>query len=239
MSPRVLGVIPARAGSKRVKNKNLRILCGKPLIAWTIEAAQKATKLTDWVVSTESHEIAQVANAYGAFVVKRPPELAEDHTTSGAVLRHALDWMEDSNGVYDVVVCLHPTSPIRDPAHIDEAIERLWASYMPTLASVCELPGKKHKNIGVLDDWDGNWAGHAGPFYILNASIYAMRRDWLLKNGRHTADVQEVLVMDRAHSMDIDEEIDLKIAEMFLADMVHAEVGHSVGNTAKAAERAA
>jgi CMP-N,N'-diacetyllegionaminic acid synthase len=213
LSPRVLGVIPARAGSKRVKNKNLRMLCGKPLIAYTIEAAAEASKLTDWVVSTESPEIAQVANAYGAFVVKRPQELAEDDTTSGAVLRHALDWMEDRNAVYDVVVCLHPTSPIRNPHHIDEAVEKLCASEEQCLASVCELPKKPHANL--FDYYGGSVST---PAFILNASIYAMRRDWLIKTGKHVSAHPMMMPMDRRHSMDIDEEIDLKLAELFLAE---------------------
>jgi CMP-N,N'-diacetyllegionaminic acid synthase len=215
LSPRVLGVIPARAGSKRVKNKNLRMLRGKPLIAWTIDAAAKATKLTQWVVSTESHEIAQVANAYGAYVVKRPDDLAADDTTSGAVCRHALDWMEDLHSPYDMVVLLHPTSPIRDPAHIDEAVEKLWASRWPTLASVCELPKKAHPNVGYIDS--GEWWPYENDSLILNASIYAMKRDWLLRHrDKHVDDFCVPLFMDRFHSLDIDEEIDLKIAELFL-----------------------
>jgi CMP-N,N'-diacetyllegionaminic acid synthase len=194
-------VIPARIGSKRVPRKNLRMLCGN---------------LTQWVVSTESHEIAQVANAYGAFVVKRPQELAEDDTTSGAVLRHALDWMEDSNGVYDVVVCLHPTSPIRDPDHIDQAIEALWDSPCDTLASVCMLPEKSHPNIM---NWGGFYYGDSeGAIGILNASIYAMKRNWFIKNNTHVGGYTRFMDMDRRHSLDIDEEIDLKIAELFLQE---------------------
>jgi CMP-N,N'-diacetyllegionaminic acid synthase len=212
VSPRVLGVIPARAGSKRVKNKNLRMLCGKPLIAYTIEAAEKATKLTDWAVSTECANIAQVANLYGAYVIKRPEELATDEATTGSVLRHALDWMESEGNTYDMVVCLHPTSPIRDPKHIDWAIDRLWGSDRDTLASVCHLPVKRHHN---LFDLGGDFIRGVN-FFILNASIYALKRDWLIKHNKHVGDKPALFEMDRRHSLDIDEEIDLKIAELFL-----------------------
>jgi CMP-N,N'-diacetyllegionaminic acid synthase len=214
---RTLGVIPARGGSKRIPRKNLRLLCGKPLIWYTIEAAKQAKRLTDWVVSTEDKEIADLALSYGAFVVKRPDSLAEDDTTSGAVVRHALDWMEVDREPYDMVVLLHPTSPIRDPKHIDEAVEKLWAEpYVDTLASVVELPQKSHHNV-----WDGS-----DPFswmyggYMLNASIYAMKRDWFLQNNTHTEPFSCVqLVMDRFHSLDVDEEADLAIAGVYLGEL--------------------
>ncbi len=196
MIPRTLGVIPARGGSKRVPRKNLRLLCGVPLIGYTIRACQAASKLTDWVVSTEDSEIRDVALSYGARIVKRPEELAQDDTTSGAVLRHALQWMEDERGHYDMVVCLHPTSPIRDARHIDEAIYQLWSSKAPALASVsCRK-----------------------RTYVHNASIYAMDRDWLMKTGEHYCDRSVPYLMDARHSLDIDTEDDLRIAELYLND---------------------
>jgi CMP-N,N'-diacetyllegionaminic acid synthase len=215
--PRVLGVIPARGNSKRVPRKNLRLLCGKPLIWYTIEAAKQAKRLTDWVVSTEDMEIANLALSYGAHVVKRPEELAHDDTTSGAVVRHALDWMEEDRAPYDIVVLLHPTSPIRDPKHIDEAIEKLRASPLDTLASVCRLPCKQHANVGRI--WPDVWRGQDGDHYMLNASIYAMKRDWLLGNNKHTHSVSVPLVMDRYHSLDVDEEADLAIAGVYLGEL--------------------
>ncbi len=152
--------------------------------------------------------------SYGAYVVKRPDSLAEDDTTSGAVVRHALDWMEVDRAPYDMVVLLHPTSPIRDPKHIDEAVERLWASHLDTLASVWKLPTKNHANIGYV--WGGAWHSHDHDHYMLNASIYAMKRGWFLKNNKHTDSVSVPLVMDRFHSLDVDEEADLAIAGVYL-----------------------
>jgi CMP-N,N'-diacetyllegionaminic acid synthase len=215
--PRVLGVIPARGGSKRVPRKNLRLLCGKPLIWYTIEAAKQAKRLTDWVVSTEDREIADLALSYGSFVVKRPEELARDDTTSGAVVRHALDWMEEDGSRYDMVMLLHPTSPIRDPKHIDEAVTKLWASRFDTLASVRMLP-KTTKCLlnGVIFDrvHEGEWAN-----CTYNASIYAMKRGWFLSNNKHTDSVSVPLVMDRFHSLDVDEEADLAIAGVYLGQL--------------------
>jgi CMP-N,N'-diacetyllegionaminic acid synthase len=213
---RTLGVIPARGGSKRIPRKNLRLLCGKPLIWYTIEAAKQAKRLTDWVVSTEDKEIADLALSYGAFVVKRPDSLAEDDTTSGAVVRHALDWMEVDREPYDMVVLLHPTSPIRDPKHIDEAVEKLGASPLDTLASVYKLPQKSHANVVAVGEWASPIDHQYWPLALLNASIYAMKRDWFLQNNKHTDSVSVPLVMDRFHSLDVDEEADLAIAGVYL-----------------------
>jgi CMP-N,N'-diacetyllegionaminic acid synthase len=212
VTPRVLGVIPARGGSKRIPRKNCRLLRGVPLIAYTIRAAQAASQLTDWVVSTEDQEIATLANSYGARVIKRPVELAEDDTTSGAVACHALDWMEDDRR-YDMVVLLHPTSPIRDPLHIDQAIKKLWDSrhYYSRLASVYELPQKTHTNL-----FDASLYPVKGPANILNASIYAVTRDQLLKDNKHAGWPFVPFWMDRYHSLDIDEECDLKVGELYL-----------------------
>lgn len=187
---KVLGVIPARGGSKRVPRKNLRPLGGKPLIAWTLDAARQAKSLNYWAVSTEDREIADIASALGAFVIKRPEELATDDATTGDVLLHALEWLEPST--YDMVVCLHPTSPIRDAKHIDQAVAILGASTAPSLASV------------VYDKRS----------YRHNASIYATKVPFRALYGSNTIP----FLMDKRHSLDIDEEIDLKIAELFLQE---------------------
>jgi CMP-N,N'-diacetyllegionaminic acid synthase len=170
------------------------LLRGEPLISYTIRAAQAASLLTDWVVSTEDREIADLALSYGALVVERPGYLAQDDSTSGAVARHALGWMEVDREPYDMVVLLHPTSPIRDPKHIDQAIDLLWKSDAPALASVsCRKRTYTH-----------------------NASIYAMRSDWLVETNQHYCDRSIPFLMDARHSVDIDTEEDFRIAELFL-----------------------
>jgi CMP-N,N'-diacetyllegionaminic acid synthase len=191
-SVRVLGVIPARAGSKRVPNKNLRIVAGRPLIAWTIEAAAKAESLTTFVVSTECQNIADVALSCGAYVVKRDEELATDKATSGAVCKSALEWMGPEN--FDFVALLHPTSPVRNPKHIDQAVRMLADSTAPALASV----------------------SHRKRTYTHNASLYVMRSDWLMETVEHYCDESIPFLMDEEHSIDIDTELGLKVAGMVL-----------------------
>jgi CMP-N,N'-diacetyllegionaminic acid synthase len=209
---KTLGVIPARGGSKRIIRKNCRLLHNVPLIGYTIRAAQSAVGLTDYVVSTEDEEIKNIALSYGATVVDRPVALAGDDTTSGDVLRHALDTMEVDGERYDIIVCLHPTSPIRDSKHIDDAIELLRVSSADTLASVCDIPRKAHANVTCGD----YYLDTTDRYSVLNASIYAMKRDWFVKTNRHTGGNTIFYRMDRRHSVDIDTEIDFKIAELFL-----------------------
>jgi CMP-N-acetylneuraminic acid synthetase len=219
--PRALGVIPARGGSKRLPRKNIRNLNGAPLIAYTIEAAAGSRALTDWLVSSDDDEIMEAARNYGAPVhFKRPPELSGDQVRNNEVMLHAIDFMERKTGAaYDIIVLLQPTCPIRDPAHIDKAVELLWASDLPTVASVKGPFKKRDPNLkrihdGVLEDYcgcppQGDWL----PFYIYNASIYAMRRDWFLREQRFVSERQVPLVMDDYHSVDVDDEVGFVIAE--------------------------
>lgn len=222
-APRALGVIPARGGSKRLRRKNIRQLAGHPLIAHTIMAAQKAVNLEGYLVTSEDDEIIETAKRYGAPVpFKRPMELAGDEVRNIDTVRHALEFMEEATGApYDIVVLLQPTCPIRDPRHIDEAVTWLWASPLDTLASV-KGPFKKRDPIlkrienGVLLPYcQDREPGHIEPFFLYNASIYAAKRDYFFANNKLISTRQIALEMDRYCSIDIDEEADLAIAEVF------------------------
>ena len=222
--PNVLAVIPARGGSKRLPRKNILPLAGHPVIAYTIKAAQGATRLTHWLVSTDDQEIAAVARRYGAPVpFIRPADIAGDKDRNNVVVRHAMERMEEAHGVrYDIVMLLQPTCPIRKSEHIDQAIELLWASPLDTLASVKGPIYKRDPYIkavrnGVLEPYnpaedEKNWE----PCYIYNASIYAMKREFFLRENRFVSQRSVPLVMDRFHSADIDDEIDFLVAETYV-----------------------
>ncbi len=123
----VTAIIPARGGSKRVPRKNLKELCGKPLIAWTIEEAKKSAYLDRVIVSTDDEEIAALARSLGAEVpYTRPAEMSTDEARDYLVFEHALSWMEEHEGkTPDMLVQLRPTSPLRTVEHIDATIEAL------------------------------------------------------------------------------------------------------------------
>lgn len=124
---KILAIIPARGGSKGIPGKNIKMIAGKPLMAWTIEAAKKSKLLTRVIVSTDDEKIAEVAKKYGAEVpFLRPKELAGDLSTDVEFLLHALDWFKTNEGYEpEIILRLPPTSPLRTAANIDEGIQKL------------------------------------------------------------------------------------------------------------------
>ncbi|MEK7644496.1 MAG: acylneuraminate cytidylyltransferase family protein [Patescibacteria group bacterium] len=123
----ILAVIPARGGSKSIPRKNIKLLLGKPLIAWIIEEAKKSKLLTRIIVSTDDNEIAEVAKKYGAEVpFLRPTEISGDLSTDVEFLNHALDWLKQNQNYHpDIVLRLPPTSPLNQAKYIDEGIKTL------------------------------------------------------------------------------------------------------------------
>ncbi len=142
----VIAIIPARAGSKGLPGKNVRMLCGKPLVAWSIDAARASAYLDEVVVSTDGDEIAAVAAAFGAPVpFRRPAELATDTAGTLPVVEHALEHYRARGRQFDAVVLLEPTSPLREPGDIDRMLERLlegWERFdaIVSLGEVREHP---------------------------------------------------------------------------------------------------
>lgn len=134
---KVLGLITARGGSKGLPGKNIRPLRGKPLIAWSIEAAKSCTSLDALVVSTDSEEIAAVARHYGAEApFLRPSELAGDTATSVDVIEHAINFLRERGEEYGYVVLIEPTSPLREPHDIDLALRQMSEAGADSVVSV-------------------------------------------------------------------------------------------------------
>lgn len=232
-SPKVLAVIPARGGSKRLPRKNIMSIAGHPMIAYSIMAVRDAELVTDWLVSSEDDEIIEIAKQYGAAApFKRPSELATDEVRNIDVSLHALEYMENEKGYqYDVVVLLQPTSPIRSSVHIDKAVEELWQSDLDSLAAV-KGPYQKRDPILKRINERGELVAYCDnpeldqrePFYVYNAALYAVKRDYFVREKRFTADKQIPLVMDKYHSTDVDEMSDLIIAKAYL-NKINTEKG--------------
>ena len=138
----VLGIIPARGGSKGIPGKNLRPLCGRPLIDYTFEAARGCDRLTRTILTTDSPAIAEAARAAAIEVpFLRPDELARDDTPTLPVIRHALDWLATNDGYMpDIVVLLQPTAPLRTACQIEEAVDLLTRSEADAVVSVTPVP---------------------------------------------------------------------------------------------------
>ena len=224
-APNVLAVIPARGGSKRLPRKNITNVAGHPMVAYTIMSAKKALKITDWLVSSEDEEILKVAEEYGAPIpFKRPKALATDEVRNIEVTLHALEWMEtEKKCKYDIIVLLQPTSPIRSSDHIDQAVQKLWDSNLDSLAAV-KGPFQKRDPVLKRVNEKGEMVAYCNnpnldpkePFYIYNAALYAVKRDYFVREKRFTADKQVPFVMDKYHSTDVDELADLVVAEEYL-----------------------
>ena len=143
----IVAVIPARAGSKGVPGKNVRDVCGHPLLAYTIEAAMQSTRIDRVLVSTDAEDIAGIGRAYGAEApFLRPAHLATDSAPDGGVIAHATDWLEAHGATPTLIVHLRPTLPLRDPAVVDRAIE-IFAGHREatSLRSAHEAPESPYK----------------------------------------------------------------------------------------------
>jgi CMP-N,N'-diacetyllegionaminic acid synthase len=154
---KILGLIPARSGSKGVPGKNTKVLGGKPLIAYTIESAKKSQLITDLIVSTDSEDIAAVARSFGADVpFIRPVELATDSAKSIDVVLHALHELQKQNRHYDAVILLQPTNPFRPEGFIDDAIKKFIMCGYDSLISVLPVPHEFNPHWVFEPDAEGN-----------------------------------------------------------------------------------
>lgn len=146
-------VIPARGGSKRISRKNIKEFCGKPMIAWSIEAARLSGCFDRIVVSTDDAEIADVARAHGAEVpFVRPAELADDYTGTIPVIAHAIDWMSRNAGAVDVACCLYATAPFVRPQDLRSGMELLQQSGADYAFSVTSFPFPIQRAIRITAD---------------------------------------------------------------------------------------
>lgn len=199
----ILGVTPARGGSKGIPRKNLKPLLGKPLLAWTLEAAQRSALLQYYVVSTEDKEIAETATRFGVEVLDRPVELAGDDVSTLSVLQHVLAKIPA-----DVLVLLQATSPIRDPNLIDTCIRRFLDSGADSLATgfLCT-----YVEYGQNDRRRQEIPG----FFYDDGNVYVIKADLIRRGDRHGTKIER-MVLDREQNVEIDEEFDFWLAEQIL-----------------------
>jgi CMP-N-acetylneuraminic acid synthetase len=219
MKPRILGVIPARGGSKRLPNKNILPCGGKPMIAHSIEAAAASQALDSTIFSTDSEKIRAVALEYGADApFLRPAELATDSVRNIDVILHALDYLELEHGLaFDAVVLLQPTSPLRTARHIDEAIEVFLRNDPPTLASVVGPIAKRQPTLmrAIGDEVMEVIPDHPAAYYRYNASIYIARTDYIREHRSIHGARSSFYVMPET-CVDVDEAADFAIADFLL-----------------------
>lgn len=232
---KILGVITGRGGSKGIPKKNIKPLCGKPLIAYTIEAARTSGALDRVILSTDDPEIAEIAREYGCEVpFMRPKELAEDQTPTLPVLQHTVSFLREHQGYEpEAVMLLQPTAPLRRASHIREAARLFQETGADSVVSVCEIPGHFSPYWAVVAGGNG-WARLFGggeiwdripqrqdfpqKTYSHNGAIYLFKTHLLFHPERANFYGERVKLysMDAKESVNIDGPEDWEEAERWL-----------------------
>jgi len=237
----ILGLIPARGGSKGVPRKNIRIVAGKPLIAWTIETALSCPSLDRVIVTTDDEEIAKIAKECGADVpFIRPRELALDNTPDFPVFQHVISWLSENENFHSEIICwLRPTLPLRIVQDVEEAIELFTQNDVDCVRSVCPAT---HYHPYTAQKIEGN---RLKPFiegidlgkyhnrqmlpdaYYCNGAVDVIRCKTALERKHLFAGDMQAYTMPLERSVDIDNEIDFTLAETLLKKRKRESVSES------------
>ncbi|MCK5019499.1 MAG: acylneuraminate cytidylyltransferase family protein [Candidatus Peribacteraceae bacterium] len=235
----ILGLIPARGGSKGVPRKNIKDLCGKPLIAYTIIEAKQSKYLNRLIVSTDNEEIASIARSYGAEIpFLRPAYLADDSSKDIAVLRHTINSLKENDGYLpDIIVILRPTSPLKKYFHIDEAISLLledkYADSVRSITLARQHPlrtwriqnGKLRsfvpENIYNFREAFNHPRQELPEAYIQNGAIDVIRRKSFEEKLSLLGETILPYVMEGKYSINIDSPLDFLVAQLL---MEHCEL---------------
>ena len=226
----ILGVILARAGSKGIKKKNIKILSGHPLISYSIYAGKKSKLITKLIVSTDSNKIAKISKNYGAKVpFIRPKHLAKDATWSRDALKHAVLEAEKIYGeTYDYIIEIPAVAPLRPSHQIDLAIKKLIKTKADSVIGMTQvfdkhpLRMKKIINGNIADynplekEGESSRRQDLKPCYVRNGSIYAMRRDTIIKNFSRVGKISKGFIMKGIYSVNIDDITDFYTAEKII-----------------------
>jgi len=221
---KILAVIPARGGSKRLPRKNLLPLNGKPLIEWTIIASLNSNIINRVIVSSEDEEILEISRIAGVETIARPIHLSNDNSTSVSVVKNVLENLKEE---YSFVILLQPTSPLRNSKHIDDAFKLLFEKDADAIISVCKthhspiwsnvLPSTLNMSNFIEKKYHNIQSQELPKYYSLNGAIYICRTKRLLsENTFFINDKIYAFIMDRKFSVDIDDLIDFDIAETIL-----------------------
>ena len=223
---KILAIIPARGGSKGIKNKNIVDINGKPLIYYSIREAKRSKYIDKIIVSTDSDEIASISKKYGAEIpFLRPKSLAMDTSKTIDTVIHCIEFLKSKGKDYDLMVLLQPTQPLRKSWHIDEALEFIIDKDEESLISVSKakehpiLMRKIDQDSHVISLLNENSTKRRQDFtqiYKVNGAIYINKINNNLNNETSLNDNKLAYIMDESYDLDIDEELDLKLARMII-----------------------
>jgi CMP-N,N'-diacetyllegionaminic acid synthase len=227
---RVLGLIPARGGSKGVPRKNIKLLHGKPLLWYTAQAALGARRLGRVILTTDDEEIAAIGRECGLEVpFLRPAELAQDNTPTLPVAQHAVRMLEEAGDRFDALCLLQPTNPLRRPEDIDACIELLESSDADAVATILPVPAEYNPHWVFFQEESGLLRLSTGedapiprrqslpPAFHREGSVYVVRRDILMKGNSFYGRRFKGYLLDPAQSANIDTPEDWQRAETLLS----------------------
>lgn len=227
---RVVAIVTARGGSKGVPRKNVRMLGGKPLLAWTVEAARGASRLTRVILTTDDDEIAALGRTLGIEVpFIRPAELALDVTPTLPVVQHAVSWLETTGERYDAIVVLQPTSPLRTAATIDGCVQCFEATGADSVVTILPVPPEHNPHWVYFRDANGLLRLSTGesapiarrqdlpPAFHREGSVFVVRRDVVMDRNSLYGERVVGYPVDPADSIDIDSVEDWARAEAVIA----------------------
>jgi N-acylneuraminate cytidylyltransferase len=219
----VLGIIPARGGSKGVPRKNVRVLAGKPLLQWTVEAARAARSIDRLILSTDDDEIAELGTSLGVDVpFRRSASASSDVASAADVVVHALASVGER---YDYLVYLQPTSPLREADDIDRCLERLVALQADSCVTITETPVRpewlfylddRDRLAPVLGRVDTRPRQALSPCYLLNGAVFAIRTAVFERTRTFVVEGTVGYLMPAERSLDVDEPADLDRARRLL-----------------------
>ena len=224
----ILGLILARSGSKGIKQKNISKLCGKPLIAWTINSALKSKRLTDVILSTDSTTIAKIGKKFGADVpFIRPLKFSKDKSPSIDAIEHAIKWLRKKGKNYEFVVLLEPTSPLRDHNDIDLAINKVIKLKAQSLVSVSKAVAlhpaylykkTKTEKIKPFKTYKKKYIRRQDiePVYFMEGTIYISKVSTLLKKKTFCHKNTLMYEVPKWKSLEIDDSLDLILVSAIL-----------------------
>ncbi|MDW7777164.1 MAG: acylneuraminate cytidylyltransferase family protein [Methanosarcinales archaeon] len=223
---KIYAIIPARGGSKGLIDKNIKPLNGKPLICYTIVESLKSKLLCRVFVSTDSPSIAKISKNCGAEIIDRPGEFARDESPTIDAIFHAIDTMKDASDK-DIIILLQPTSPLRNTTDIDTALDIFMKTDCDSVISMSEVKHSPYWYFKYEDDKFKPLFGNKGlkmrrqglpDVYMPNGAIYITTVKSLYKNNGFYCDKIVPYIMPPERSIDIDEEIDFKLAELLIQE---------------------
>ena len=225
----LLTIIPARGKSKGIKNKNIKKLCGYPLIAWTILIAKKSKYIKQIIVSTDSNKIANISKKFGATVpFIRPKRYATDTSSSFSVLKHAINFFRSKGINFDYVLMLEPTSPLREVKDIDACIKKVLRKKIDTMVGVSKVItqhprfiysiNKKNILIPYVNNNDNPSIRRQDiePLYYLDGSIYISKIGTLMRKKSFYHNKTVAYKVDKWKSLEIDDIEDFNLAKYYI-----------------------